>query len=746
MTTPDVRRRHRAPRRPVPLVPWLPAMAVCAYIVATAGGYLAIAAGDPSAPLLGGTAAFVAAVVIVFMSGYTAYVWSQGRAPAVPLSEAAVPPGSPTGVPPVHLVLVTAAAAWWLLFGVVSMATRGISDPVVLLARVTDPRNSYYGKFSEVGGSVSPVLQLLTAFGLLYWILIPFTVIYWGRLQRWARVLALTGVASYALLFLGTGTQKGIVDICLQGTVSLVAVAIARGHLTWRLVGIVATVAVLALGLVATSLGHRTDSSATIMQLPGKTQAANDLSAILGEDTARGVVVVTYYVTHGYRGLGYALELPFEWTDGVGSMRSLSSYLPQYLGVPDPSMRSYPVRIERAYGWSATEKWSTVYPWLASDLTFPGTVLLFGALGWLLARVWLSFLRRPDPWALTGLVVLGVFFTYSAANNQLFNDRYTALGVLQLLVVLGVRAARGRLRHVDELDRFVHRACAWVVRTATRWQGRLWLEAVNRVSRRSVVDVGSKATVSVTTFAGRLGAAHVALESIARGTERPGRLVLWVDADVAARARETPGLRRLARRGMEIREADRLLGPHKKYVHVIEGADLDELLLVVADDDIIYPSTWLAELLERFDLLGRRSVVSWWVKGYRFDDEEGSLAPYRTWPSVQDRSVSAGHYLMGGSGTAFPTAVLQALRSAGRAFLEITPTADDVWLNLLTLRAGVGVAQVRDEPLPIITVPMTQGVKLSKANVAQDLNDDFLRAAFTADDLDRLRSRRGLRA
>ncbi|HMM93616.1 hypothetical protein [Phycicoccus sp.] len=293
---------------------------------------------------------------------------------------------------------------------------------------------------------------------------------------------------------------------------------------------------------------------------------------------------------------------------------------------------------------------------------------------------------------------------------------------------------------VDHVRRFPRRVAAYVVRTSRRWYGRIRLEVLNRVSRRPVNDPRGVATVSVTTFAPRLGAVHIALESIAGGVSRPRRLVLWVDAEVVEVARSTPGLRRLLRRGLEIRSAEASLGPHKKYIHVLEESPLDDLVLVLADDDIVYPKAWLVELLERFESCGRRSVVSWWVKNYRFGPEGTSLAPYRTWDSCVDTSVRGDHYLMGGSGTVFPRAVLEHLRARGREFLDVTPRADDIWLNLHTLRSGVGVAQVRSRSMPIITVPMTQRVKLSRDNVARDLNDEYLRSTFEADDLSRIRS------
>jgi hypothetical protein len=49
----------------------------------------------------------------------------------------------------------------------------------------------------------------------------------------------------------------------------------------------------------------------------------------------------------------------------------------------------YPVRIEK-YGWDAYGLWSSIYPWIASDVSFPGTILIVYLIGRLFALSWLQ--------------------------------------------------------------------------------------------------------------------------------------------------------------------------------------------------------------------------------------------------------------------------------------------------------------------------------------------------------------------
>ncbi|HTN86606.1 MAG TPA: hypothetical protein VL242_23055, partial [Sorangium sp.] len=163
------------------------------------------------------------------------------------------------------------------------------------------------------------------------------------------------------------------------------------------------------------------------------------IAELFGEQFALGLSVTTYYPIHGFIGLSQQLSLPFVFSGGA-SMPALASYKVQYLGGVDPMLLSYPARNEAITGWSSGQVWSTIFPWIASDLTFPGTVLAFTVFGWFLARFWLAARRELDPLGLAifGMMMMTVF--YIPANNQVMLSRYTAIGFITLLVVYFLRS------------------------------------------------------------------------------------------------------------------------------------------------------------------------------------------------------------------------------------------------------------------------------------------------------------------
>ena len=122
------------------------------------------------------------------------------------------------------------------------------------------------------------------------------------------------------------------------------------------------------------------------------------------------------------------------------------------------------------------------------------------------------------------------------------------------------------------------------------------LSIYNRFDRRPVAGDPSQPVVSLTTYGSRAKTVHLTIESIARGKVRPSRLLLWVN-DSALVAKPNPHLRRLQRRGLEIRLTEDF-GPHKKYFPYAIGEPNHITALVTADDDVIYPPYWFEELSE----------------------------------------------------------------------------------------------------------------------------------------------------
>lgn len=261
------------------------------------------------------------------------------------------------------------------------------------------------------------------------------------------------------------------------------------------------------------------------------------------------------------------------------------------------------------------------------------------------------------------------------------------------------------------------------------------LQARNRLSHSPVCGAAPIA-LSLTSYGARLAIVAYAIESIARGTVRPRRMILWV-SDADFHSADYPMLARLERRGLEILRCSDL-GPHKKsHPYVTRFAD-DPLVLVTADDDIMYPRTWMAGLLA-----GYRRFPADFV-GYRAKEvvvtSSGELAAYPSWPSAAVGASGPRVFVTGGAGVVFPHPLMRAMRSAGDSFIDTCPRADDIWINVQAMRAGLRARRLGCDGFAL-GFPRSQGeVALHTDNVGRGGNDRQLAATLTEADLAVLRA------
>ncbi|MBN9213838.1 MAG: hypothetical protein ABS62_03025 [Microbacterium sp. SCN 70-200] len=265
---------------------------------------------------------------------------------------------------------------------------------------------------------------------------------------------------------------------------------------------------------------------------------------------------------------------------------------------------------------------------------------------------------------------------------------------------------------------------------------RLWLRSSRPFGARRVTDSAGEAVICMTTRGRRLADVWVAIESIGRGTVRPARLILWLDEPRRLPAR----LKRLRARGIEIRFTPAGNRVHTKYWPYIESEPL-ERPLVLADDDIVYPPTWLEVLLREHhktpDL-----VVAYRAHVIGMTGED--FTPYAQWRSCDDDTASFAHLATSVSGQVLPVALQRALHAEGVAFRELAPTNDDIWIHRTAVGAGIRTRQALPGQRHWPFVPGSQGEGLNIVNVVGGANDAQLATCHTAvtrqrirDDIDR---------
>lgn len=234
----------------------------------------------------------------------------------------------------------------------------------------------------------------------------------------------------------------------------------------------------------------------------------------------------------------------------------------------------------------------------------------------------------------------------------------------------------------------------------------------NRSCREAVIDPNAGTAVCLTTYGVRLAHVHLVVESIARGRARPAMLILWLSPGDAARPLPR-GLMRLQRRGLSVRVCEELRS-HKKYYPFMAGREADDLILVTADDDVYYPRDWLSDLTRSWQ--SDPSAV-WCFRSRTMLLDDGRIAPYRAWPLSKGKGPSFRLVPTGVSGVLYPPAVVEEVRSRGMQFLDLAPTADDLWLHSLAVSRGVHVRRVAHRARHFAVAPSAKGSNLMSDNL-----------------------------
>jgi hypothetical protein len=169
------------------------------------------------------------------------------------------------------------------------------------------------------------------------------------------------------------------------------------------------------------------------------------------------------------------------------------------------------------------------------------------------------------------------------------------------------------------------------------------------------------------------------------------------------------GVLRLQDEGLDIRLCDDL----RSYNKIIHMLDLPERqFIVTADDDQYYHRTWLQDLVSAYRP-NRKEIICGRAHRIRLD-AQGIPLPYSQW----EFNVPAGAsqellFPTGGGGVLYEPGIFHPDVTCKQLFLELCPSADDVWLYWM---ASMNSAVVRKAgpPRREITWPNSQNIALYK--------------------------------
>lgn len=192
--------------------------------------------------------------------------------------------------------------------------------------------------------------------------------------------------------------------------------------------------------------------------------------------------------------------------------------------------------------------------------------------------------------------------------------------------------------------------------------------------------------VSFTSFPARISFVSQVVDSMAKQTKKPDRIILNLakpqfpngDADLPEKLIEQKnnGLVEIAWRDEDIRS-------HKKYFYVMQ--ENPESIVITIDDDLEYKNDMISTLYYSY-LCYPEYVSAMRVHIVALNEKEKKIFKYYLWPKeFRDKAlvVSEQFFATSGAGTLFPPHSLDKRAFDKDKILELCPLADDVWLYFM---------------------------------------------------------------
>lgn len=274
---------------------------------------------------------------------------------------------------------------------------------------------------------VSPIIFLSNAFFLFH---------YSKFVSRWRYIFVFTLFFQLIYEMVTKGAQKGVFDLFIL----FVAVSILQAYYNrTQLVRLMKFISFFFLGVLSIFIFFQLSRLVAYDALSYSGVSRMFLNrdglffSIFGDSLGMGMALFINYVSQGYYGLSLTMQLPFEWTYGLGNSFALTSYFEQYFGVYGIFEKTYPARMDAYFGWPAKMYWHSFFPWVASDLTFPGAALLMYVLGRIYARSFVDSLIFESPLGICLFYFITILLLYLPANNQLMQTREMMIGFLAIL-------------------------------------------------------------------------------------------------------------------------------------------------------------------------------------------------------------------------------------------------------------------------------------------------------------------------
>ncbi len=292
------------------------------------------------------------------------------------------------------------------------------------------------------GYSIAVIFRFFT--GVFRIVSFTLGIYYWKKMSGRYKLLLLLAIVFLLLVnVIALGTQKFLGDIIIYASIiafiKMLDLEKKKRRKIYRYIFVLVSIAVVAFSFILSKRYEIINVNAYNFQYRSYGYSYFDTSHIVfkifGEKIGFGLaMLLSGYLSVGYYGLSLCFELPFTWSYGIGSSYILSKVFNEILGTGDIFGRTYLAKISQYYGISGTSTWHTVFPWLASDFTFPGTLILFIFIGYIWHYTWCEILAYKNPFSVIMFSTITLGMIFIPANNQLFHGIDTYISTVMVII------------------------------------------------------------------------------------------------------------------------------------------------------------------------------------------------------------------------------------------------------------------------------------------------------------------------
>lgn len=216
--------------------------------------------------------------------------------------------------------------------------------------------------------------------------------------------------------------------------------------------------------------------------------------------------------------------------------------------------------------------------------------------------------------------------------------------------------------------------------------------------------------ISVKSYRPRFATLHYTLECLLRQSVPADSVILWIDPeDFDQLPNEVLALKKL---GLEIIQTPYNQRSYGKIIPALMS--YPDAIIITTDDDTYYQENFLELMLNAWS--GNKNEIVCHTAFHITKDENGTVQPFLLWaPVTSETKPSIDIIPFGAGGIMYPPDALPLETLDETKFMELCPSADDLWLYWMGRKNGCTYRRIAGHAW-IVAWPWTQEEALHHDN------------------------------